>query len=986
VSSVEPSPEPISGQAPTAAVHRDSFSDVDSELGLLVRELAAPPPREEPEREPDRVLEPGTLIANHFEVVRKLGMGGMGVVYLAHDMRLDRVVAIKLLAPRRSEAGTRREAGTARLEREAQAMAQLAHPNVVTVHEVGRHDDGVYVAMEFVDGGTARQWLNERVRSVAEIVELYLQAARGLAAAHAAGFVHRDFKPDNVLVGRDDRVRVADFGLARTWASGEHSIVDPPSGPIYSESRSRPSIPQLTATDAVVGTPGYMAPEQFSGRELGPAIDQFAFGIALFEALWNERPYGALASWVATAADLRVPARGPAGRVPGWLRELVLRTIELEPRRRFPSMQALVVGLERGRLRSRRRAIALVATTTFGVAVAAGIGVGSSARADPCSDAEPIAAALWNQGFRDAIAGSVASDDPLTQRTWSVAEPMIDDWVVRWTEDRRESCIATRVHGSQSEQLLDRSVACLDVRLAELRTLLEVLASEPRARANADTHAAGLRETSSCRDRSYLLALVEPPTDPTVREEADRIAGELRRIRLGLDDEQYDDPEGRLQLLAEDAQRTAYAPVIATVEIEIGRVALAHDQREEAGRRWRGAYFIARRASDDETADSAAVLLAFLAGSIGSDRATAEIWLDHIAADLQRGTGSLDLEVALEATRCQVFQRAGAHIEAIAAARTALAAASAGTPMPVRLLTVRGELAAALDDAGHHREAIAEYDTLLADTEALYGVDHPRVAMVLTNRGLAHYYIQHNDLAVADQQRALAIHLAHDGPSGETAGVLLNLGLAHVALGQLDQAQSPIEQALAIWRRIDAKTEQALALNALGWIELERGNRGRALAHHREALAIDQALLPAGHPELADDWQRIGDTQLALGDTLAAIDSYLQARAVWEQPELRGHPGRAGPELGLARAYLALDRLDDAQRNADDVLELGKHAEVEPAILVGARFVGAQVADRRGDRELAVSEARTALAAASSMQGDRIGEEIAAFLRERDAG
>ncbi|HWB77396.1 MAG TPA: serine/threonine-protein kinase [Nannocystaceae bacterium] len=983
-----PDPYPSSGraaatgEATTAAANRDSFSDVDSQLGELVRELAAPPA----DRERVHLLAPGSRIAEHFEVVRKLGMGGMGVVYLARDERLDRVVAVKLLAPRRGEDGSRREAGTARLEREAQAMAQLAHPNVVTVHEVGRHDGGVYVAMEYVDGGTARQWANERTRSIAEIVEVYLQAARGLAAAHAAGFVHRDFKPDNMLIGRDadggiGRVRVADFGLARTWAgSGEHAMLDvPPSSPIALELRSRPSVPQLTATDAVVGTPGYMAPEQFSGTDLGPAIDQFAWGVALFEALFGERPYGTLPSWAATADDLRVPTRGGTQRVPGWLKQIVLRAILLDPAARHPSMHSVVVALERGRLRGRRVKIAAVATVAIAAAVGAGIGLGSSTREAPCRDAEALATARWNAGVREQLDAAFAGDDALTQRAWAVAAPLVDDWTRGWSEHRRAACIATRVHGSQSEQLLDRSVACLDSRLADLGTLLTGLATEPQTRAAVDTHVGELRDTSVCLDTAYLLAQVQPPEDPQVRAEVERITEELRRIRIG-----YDFDRGDAEHLAEltaAARRTEHAPIIASVEIETARTDMLADRHADAAQRLRDAYFLARKVGDDENADDAATTLAYLVGSIGTDRATAEIWLDHVEADLERGTVADERRVALELTRCQVLQRAGADVEAVDAARAALAAAKT----PLRMLNARAEVAAALDGAGHHREAIAEYDTLLDEAVTLYGPDHTRVAMVLTNRGLAHYYLQQNERAIADQQRAYAIHLAHDGgTTAAAATVLLNLGLAQLGAGHYDDAIGPIEQARAIWKRVGAKAEQALALAALGWIELERDDPERALEHYRGALAIDEEVLPPGHPQISAEWSHVADAQLALERAEESVASYQHALAIWAAPELRDHPASAIPHAGIARAYLALERWDDALREAESAIELAARADVEPATLVRARWVRARVWAHQGREQDAITEARAAATLGHGIDGFDGDEPIDAWLREHD--
>ena len=209
---------------------------------------------------------------DRFEVIRELGRGGMGVVYLARDDELERELAIKLLP----ESGGDAE----RLRREAKAMAKLSHPNIGGVYDVGTHEGSVYVAMEYVSGRTLRQWMKDRPDS-ATVLEVYRQAALGLAAAHEVGLVHRDFKPDNAMLGFDGRVRVLDFGLAR--ADGlppEEGDADPGDRPLG-----------LTATGAMVGTPRYMAPEQFAGQPAGPAADQFALAVSIYEALFDVRPY-----------------------------------------------------------------------------------------------------------------------------------------------------------------------------------------------------------------------------------------------------------------------------------------------------------------------------------------------------------------------------------------------------------------------------------------------------------------------------------------------------------------------------------------------------------------------------------------------------------------------------------------------------------------------------------------------------------------------
>jgi serine/threonine protein kinase len=274
-----------------------------------------------------------------YTLIERLGAGAMGVVWRAEDPTLGRQVAVKLL--RRHD-----ESLTERLVREAQSMAQVNHPNVVTVYEVGEGVDGsTFIAMELVTGESLRKWQTKARHTIPELVQAYIAAARGLGAAHAAGIVHRDFKPDNVLVGDDGRVRVTDFGLAATKAS---------------TNRTAPrqiSDVNLTTSGSVMGTPAYMAPELFVGGNVDPRTDQFNFCVALYEALYGERPFeGATFPELAdNVCEGRIKPPPPATNVSGALRAIVLRGLSVKPGDRFATMDDLIRELGRDRARPRRR-------------------------------------------------------------------------------------------------------------------------------------------------------------------------------------------------------------------------------------------------------------------------------------------------------------------------------------------------------------------------------------------------------------------------------------------------------------------------------------------------------------------------------------------------------------------------------------------------------------------------------------------------------
>jgi predicted Ser/Thr protein kinase len=319
--------------------------------------------------EPEADIRHGTKIGR-FVVVGELGKGGMGVVYAAHDRELDRQVALKVM---RSAAATQEE--RMRMLREGQAMARITHPNVITVYEVGVEGELVFLAQELLDAGTLGEWLEEAPRSEAEIIEKFIAAGRGLAAAHAAGLVHRDFKPHNVLLGNDGRVRVADFGLARALGpeGDESAAATRANGPRVDEATS-PMSP-LTRTGRVMGTPMFMAPEQHEGQPADERSDQFAFSVALYHALYGEYPFAgktavALADAV-LAGRVQKPPRGH--RVPARLRRILLRGLSTKREHRYPSMNAILDELAAPPRRPfRKLVVAIAAGGLVAVAVAGG--------------------------------------------------------------------------------------------------------------------------------------------------------------------------------------------------------------------------------------------------------------------------------------------------------------------------------------------------------------------------------------------------------------------------------------------------------------------------------------------------------------------------------------------------------------------------------------------------------------------------------------
>jgi hypothetical protein len=299
---------------------------------------------------------------DRFVVIDRIGSGGLGVVYSAYDPELDRKVALKLLQP-----GSGAEVARARLLREAKVMARLSHPNVLPVYDFGTSDGEVFLVLELVDGTDLRSWLEGR-RSWRDVVEMFRGAGRGLASAHAAGVIHRDFKPSNVLIDQHQTPRVMDFGLA----GSRSQRVAPPAV----EAAGQDAHLSITSS-RIAGTLAYMAPEQLLGQPVDARADQFAFCVALHEALYGYRPF----RWTSPEEVAAAMAAGAASvaprnsRIPTWIYRVVARGLAIDPARRWPSMNALLAELDRVPRRIVRRGAVVAAV--LGVALCAGVAYSS---------------------------------------------------------------------------------------------------------------------------------------------------------------------------------------------------------------------------------------------------------------------------------------------------------------------------------------------------------------------------------------------------------------------------------------------------------------------------------------------------------------------------------------------------------------------------------------------------------------------------------
>jgi tetratricopeptide (TPR) repeat protein len=491
-------------------------------------------PQAKPDGRPQKL---GQLIDQRYRIERLLGRGGMGEVYLAHDQRLARQVALKLV--RTSSSTTNPARLAARLEREALALARVEHPNVVGIHDVGSHDGQTYFTMQFVPGITLRRWQDD-AHETAELLDVYLQAARGLAAAHSVGVVHRDFKPDNVIVGQDGVVRVLDFGLAgalRPEASSAGPTSPHPTLAVGTQlsnddSGSAETVlaeaehlktssdwGRMTQTGALLGTIAYMASEQLEGREAEPRSDQFGFCVAMWEGLTRKRPFDATTA-VGLLPSIR---RGPSGPLPRprWLGAFLLRGLAYDPQHRWPSMAALIDAIEHRRARGRKLTIglglsvAIIGASLLGRAVAPSV---EPAQIETCDAFVSEIDEVWSASQREAIAAHRDLDAISTDYAIGVVDALARDWKQAATQ---------LCDGDVAPAANDPTRACLHRWLAGFGGTVDLLAhrSDGRTFASAPDLLAAIVPANS--DYCAVQAVDPEIWQMTVRARALAVLGDL---------------------------------------------------------------------------------------------------------------------------------------------------------------------------------------------------------------------------------------------------------------------------------------------------------------------------------------------------------------------------------------------------------------------------------------------------------------------------
>ena len=933
---------------------------------------------------------------DHFIVIEKIGEGAMGEVVAAYDADLDRKVAVKLLKPRDDE--QLHDQAVARLFREAKAMARLSHPNVATVHEVGLVGERVFIAMEYVPGVDLRTWLQDPARTDAEILGAFLAAGRGLAAAHAAGVIHRDFKPSNVMVGHDGRVCVVDFGLARALTGA--AVTPRPEAPAPATDAA------LTGTGAAVGTPAYMAPEQQLGQVVDARSDQFSFCVALYEALTRAHPFPGDTPLEISRAIVEGRRAPRSARLRGWLRPALERGMAPARRDRYPDMAALLVDLDVEQRLRRRRWLGAALGASAAVAVAAFAAAELSGPA-LCRGGERHWRDVWNDQRRAAVTAAFGeTGHPAAASHAARAGTALDAYVDAWVRAQRGSCEATHVFGEQSEKLLDVRQRCFDRRHHEARALVQALAGaeQPHAVDRAVEAVYALTPLAVCADAAALSAVVPVPEDPRIRAEVQAITDALDRAvaqeRIGKDRES----ETALRGLIQRAESTGHPPVLAEVLYQTGRLSNKQKRWDDAAELLTEAERAADVGRHDRIRCRAAAELAHAIGFGKGDTRAARAAITRARAVLQRLGGDRELEAELTSQAGLVSIAEQKYDRAVDFQQQALAM-RLRLGRPALVAESRARLAAALHWQGKLNEALETYGTAAEEFRATFGESNEWVARSVLGVGNVLLDLErsaeamesyrealrirtnafgergplvgdaHMNLAAAldDRQRYseaelhynAAIRAYGEGRAKEVARVYRNLGVSLAAQRRFDEARS----ALARSEELEPEPNPWSQMNVCvtkGEIALGEHQWSLAKEHFVRGAAVARAISP-DHDWIPDFWDGEGRAWLGAGQPERALALHQRALGVRERAVGSDSPALIGTLVAIAEAQLSLGQIASSLahgRRARALLQPNESALVRGRVLlVLARGLRRSKGQRAAARQVA-REAEATLAAA----------------------
>jgi serine/threonine protein kinase/tetratricopeptide (TPR) repeat protein len=915
-----------------------------------------------------------------YVLLEKLGEGGMGVVYAAFDRELARKVALKFIsvAANASQAADELPANTAKIEspeqlwhrlllREAQAMAKLAHPNILPIYDVGYHGTNIYVAMEFVAGHTLRQWFSLTQRSWQEVLTVMIAAGEGLYAAHQAGLIHRDFKPDNLLIGLDGRVRVFDFGLVKE-SREKTSLERFGSSDLLAATTERETVftsdsgSSLATVDDILGTPSYMAPEQYDVDQTTVASDQFSYCVAFFEALYRQKPFVGEGIAGIRKAVLRGEITWPSKshKVPKWLRRVLVRGLSADPLQRFGSMHELLAALDQlPRLRQQRG----LAIAGGAFALVLGLGIASLTELNQaqgkCTANWTRREEIWTDLRMNAVRQAFLRQESRFSRAnldpvFAALQAQAND-----LDSAYESLCEAHASGEIRSTKYDIASTCLRSRLRQFDVLVAALAKGDRSTLDHATKAiSGLDNVNSCasgeednHEEAFFIR------DETLASEIQAGASEARMLALTGAREKA---KAKAEHLLEQAVKLGLFSTMSDLSMLLGEIDSQAFLGTKALNSVRKALLYARAAGADQKLFDSAGSLLFVQGYQLGD--TSE--LDEM---LGLGESSLLRRGENEVRRAELRMRSGAALSAanrLAEAESYFTLALAGLQRHYGLHDPR--TANALNSLGvtyifrrRPRDALPLLEQAQAISEQSLGVGHPTSLLAMTNLGEISRATGFFARSLAYQERAREVYESQAGRPDVPEALRAYAGMARTLydLGRKRDAVQALEQSL---RAIANKSPpddlgRGEAIGMLAWIDLDFGKPEQALARLdaevQRSLARGRGPVDGQEPDLFVARVRL---LIESGDFDAA-----QSWVELARPRLVRYDASNGHQsawLAVLRARIAMHRgeMRQAKQHTDEALELWRAGDSErTAYLSPALLQRAEILMASGDLEAA---------------------------------
>jgi|GEM_PF-1156472 len=830
-----------------------------------------------------------------YEVLGELGRGGMGVVYLAHDPTLDRDVALKVVRPGWDRSNT---SARSRFKREAQALARLSHPNVVSIFDGGVEGDRLFFAMERIHGCDLREWLKS-TRSQEEIFEVLTPAGRALEAAHSMGVVHRDFKPQNVMLTNAGNVKVLDFGLAGLIEGGDSTVGDPG----HAESDESPPreglAGSITETGIVMGTPAYLAPEQYRRDKLDGRADQFAFCVTLYEALVGRRPFEGKSMVAIQESILAGRLEQPKGarEISRRTLSVILRGLSSNAEDRYPTMGALLDALARSRARPWPLFV--------GGAAVVGVGVALSTAApppDPCDEGREALERAWGGGRRAEVRQAlIDADMPWAQTTADSVVTLLDTYAREWEAEHSRACEVRRS---------DLTMSCLQGRLADLDAFSQSLAQgDTTAMQSAVMTASGLPAPRECSSRAEI--------DPPPAQAADPLAAiqeQLGKARSFSGAGRYVEARAATVVAVEEARMLGYAPMLAEALVERADVRASLADAAASERDYTEAYALALGSGDHAMAARAARGLVFVVGIHHARFEDALQWGRHGEAALARLGSDPVAEAALLANIGSVLGERGEIDSAIDHHARALDLESRALGADdVRLAPTHLNFAYALAQDGRLEQAVEHSRRGVEIFEAALGPEHPSVGSAVGSHASRLASLGQHREALPLHRRALEIARGtFEERHPDVGRALRGIAAAHVALGEYDAALAVLQEAVKAEAPNNERDGRARGLDALAEVLNLTGRNDEAVATLRQVLAIRERVLGADHPDVVRALSNLATVLREQDRDDEAIRLYERALELFLRFPQRPTQAEAILRRNLARAYHGAARWDDA--------------------------------------------------------------------------